>query len=128
MDPIADFLTVIRNAYLARKDKVAVHNSKPKLALAKLLSDNNYVGKVEVTGVAPKTSLEVELLYKGKLPMITFVKRFSKPSVRRYAAADSLPRALSGRGITVISTSKGLMTDKQARKAGVGGEIICQIW
>lgn len=128
MDPISDFLTIIRNAYLARKDSVVVRASKPKLTIAQVLSDSGYVGKVELTGTAPKQTIQVELIYKDKLPMITHIKRYSKPSVRRYAPVDQIPRSLSGRGVTIISTSKGMMTDRQARKALVGGEIICQVW
>lgn len=128
MDPIADFLTQIRNAYLAKKESFVSPKSNLKLALAKVLSTAGYIGEVTVEGVAPKENLVVTLLYYKKLAKVTHIKRISKPSVRYYASADKLPRALSGRGITVVSTSKGLMTDRQARKESLGGEIICQVW
>lgn len=128
MDPIADFLTQIRNAYLAKKLTLSTPKSNFKLELAKLLSDQGYLGGVEIEGDVPKQKLNLTLVYRNKLPMITHIKRISKPSVRHYAKADALPRALSGRGLTVVSTSKGLMTDRKARKASIGGEIICQVW
>lgn len=128
MDPIADYLTQIRNAYLAHKESVSTPASKFKLELAKLLSSAKYIGKVTVEGESPKQVITAQLLYHKKMPMIAHIKRISKPSVRNYANVKTIPRALSGRGITIVSTSKGLMTDRNARKEGIGGEIICQIW
>ena len=128
MDPIADFLTIIRNAYMAKKAAISLPTSKSKLALAKLLAKHGYLGAVSVKGGAPKQSLEIELLYHQKLPLVTHLKRLSRPGVRFYATADKLPRSLSGRGLTIGSTSQGLLTDRQARQKNLGGEIICQVW
>ncbi len=128
MDPIANFLTSLRNAYLARKQQVAVPHSRIKAQLAGLLADAGFVDKVKVEGEVPHKKIIISLAYYDQLPALTKVRRMSKPSVRVYAKAGQIPLALSGRGLTILSTSKGLMTDRTARKAGLGGEIICQIW
>lgn len=126
MDPIADFLTSIRNGYLAKKDSVSVPYSKTKHTLADLLVSRGFLAKADKTEEG-KLELSLRYLPKGGA-ILTGVKRISKPGVRRYATADSIPSALSGSGLTIVSTSKGIMTDKEARKARLGGEIICQVW
>jgi len=127
-DPIADFCTRIRNAYMARHQSVVVPHSKLKLELAKLMADQGFIKSVEVEGKDHQKNLLITLAYHQDLPLLTHIKRVSKPSVRRYAKADSIPQALSGKGVTILSTSHGLLTGPQAQKAGVGGEILCQIW
>lgn len=123
-DPIADMTTRIRNGYMARNSVVPVPWSKMKENLAKILTETGYLGKFEVK----ERELILTLKYKGKSAAITEIKRISKPSLRIYAAKNNLPRVLGGMGISVISTPKGLMTNKQAWKAGVGGEVVCEVW
>lgn len=127
MDPIADFLTTIRNGYLAKKETVAVPYGKTKKALADILVSRGFIKAVEKSKDGKILSLDLHYLPQG-LPVLTEIKRISKPGVRRYVTADALPRTLSGSGLTIISTTKGLMTDKDARTAHLGGEVICQIW
>ncbi len=123
-DPIADMTTRIRNGYMARNSVVPVPWSKMKENLAKILTESGYLGKFEVK----ERELILTLKYKGKSAAITEIKRISKPSLRIYAAKNNLPRVLGGMGISVISTPKGLMTNRQAWKAGVGGEVVCEVW
>ena len=127
-DPISDMLTRIRNASLARKAEVALPYSKFKHNLADLLSKEGFLGGVKTEGTQPKMLL-IQMKYSemGEA-VISGIKRVSKPGQRIYLAADKLPRTNSGFGLTVISTSRGLLTDKEARKARVGGEVVCQIW
>ncbi len=127
-DPIADMIIRIKNALLVRHSEVVVPHSKLKEAVARLLLENNYLEAVDIKQGMPQADLVLKLKYVGKLPAITDVKRISKPGRRLYAPADKLPQALGGYGITIISTSKGIVTDSQARKLNVGGEIMCQIW
>lgn len=126
-DPIADMLTRIRNAQMVRKIEVEIPFSKLKKNIAEILSKAGYVGKVEVKEEFPK-KLVLELKYIGKLPAIREIKRVSKPGHRQYRKADELPKVLNGFGIAIISTSKGLMTDKEAREAGKGGEVLCSVY
>lgn len=128
MDPIANFLTRLRNAYKAGLPEVEARHSKIKEGIAKLLEKNGYVGKVTIEGEVPHKVLKVKLRYSDHLPILTHIKRISKPSVRYYTTKDKIPYALSGKGLTILSTSQGLMTSKDARRKGIGGEIICQIW
>lgn len=128
MDPIADFLTIIRNAYLARRGSVVAPHSRIKADLAKILSEVGFVGEVKIEGNVPHKTIKIELLYHDSLPSLSHVKRVSRPSVRVYAKAGKIPLALSGRGVTILSTSRGLMIDRKARKEGLGGEVICQLW
>lgn len=128
MDPIANFLTNIRNGYTANKKSVTAPYSKIKASLAKILSQSGYVGAVKVTGTVPNKVIEIELNYDNKLPLLTHISRYSKPSVRHYTPASKIPYALSGKGIVILTTSKGLMTGREARKLGIGGEIICRAW
>lgn len=127
-DPIADMLTRIRNASAARKNEVILPYSKFKANLAQLLSKEGFVGVVgELTGEHKMLQIGLKYDASGET-IIAGIKRVSKPGQRIYLSADRLPRTNSGLGITVVSTSKGLMTDKQARKEKVGGEVVCQVW
>ncbi len=127
-DPIADFLTRIRNAVKARKKNVEMPSSKMKIGLAKILKDTNFIKDFEVIEDNKQNILKVYLKYTMGNPAITGLKKISKPGLRIYSGKDSLPRVLNGLGISILSTSKGLLTDKQAKKESVGGEIICHIW
>ncbi len=127
-DPISDMLTRIRNGYMAGKDSVAIPWSKMKEGLAKILTENGYLSKQEVKETDGKKELVVILKYAGKTPAITEIRRVSRPSLRVYANKNNLPRVLGGMGLAVISTPKGLVTNKQARKEGMGGEVICILW
>ena len=125
-DPIADMLTRIRNAGAVRFQQVEMPASKAKAAIAKILKDEGYIIDYSV-GEGLKAVLTVTLkYYQGKL-VISEIKRVSKPSLRIYKATGDLPKVLGGLGIAVISTSKGLMTDRQARKEGHGGEVLCYV-
>jgi small subunit ribosomal protein S8 len=129
-DPIADMLTRIRNAALARHDRVLIPASKLKRTIADVLKSEGYVA--DVAGDTQDDGLEllsITLKYgKDKLPAIEGIERVSKPGRRVYVRAQDIPRVKSGLGIAVLSTSRGIMSDRQARKVGVGGELLCQIW
>lgn len=127
-DSIADILIRIKNAYLARHEKLEVPFSKMKHSLVQILADEGYVQSVEVKEAKPFSNLVITLKYVGKLPAINDVKRLSKPGRRLYAPSSSIPKTLGGYGVTILSTSKGVMTDKVARKQNIGGELLCQIW
>jgi small subunit ribosomal protein S8 len=127
-DPIADMIIRIKNALLVRHSEVAIPHSKLKEAIARLLLENNYVEAVEVNPVVPQAELVIKLKYVGKNPAISDVKRISKPGRRVYAPSKQVPRALGGFGLTIISTSRGILTGAQARQQNVGGEVLCQIW
>ena len=127
-DPIADMLARIKNALLAKHKQVIMPHSKVKGAIAKILVDNNYVDSFEVVEKKPQSDLVVNLGYKGKLPKISGIQRSSKPGRRLYSTVDKVPATLNGYGITIVSTSKGLLTDKEARQQNVGGELLCQVW
>ena len=128
MDPIANFLTQIRNAYLARLSSIKAPHSKIKEELAGILWKSGFLSEVEVQGEVPNKKIIAKLNYSHNLPALTHIARVSKPSVRTYTKASTIKSTLSGRGMTIISTSKGLMTDRQAKKLGLGGEIICRVW
>lgn len=128
MDPIANLLTIIRNAYMARKAQINVPYSKIKENIVSILSKTGYVGDFAIVGEGAKKTLQVELIYLKQKPILTHVSRISTPSVRHYAKNGQIPLAINGRGLVILTTSKGLMTDKEARKAGIGGEVICQVW
>jgi small subunit ribosomal protein S8 len=130
-DPIADMLTRLRNANTAMHDKVLMPSSKLKEALAKILVQEGYVAGFSVSDntSGPGKTLEIELKYSvERARTISGIKRVSKPGLRVYSAADRLPRVLGGLGVAVLSTSQGLMTDKEARKRHVGGEVLCFVW
>ena len=125
-DPIADLLTRIRNGQAVGKVAVSMPSSKQKLAIANLLKEEGYVGSVNVTGDVKKV-LEIELKYFQGKPVVEMIKRVSRPGLRIYKSCTELPKIQNGLGIAVISTSKGLMTDRAARKMGIGGEVICYV-
>jgi small subunit ribosomal protein S8 len=127
-DPISDMLTRIKNAYLARKAVVVLPSSKVKESLAAVLTQDGYIEKFSKEDKKPQAELTLTLRYVGKRPSMTDVKRISKPGRRLYSTAGLLPRTLGGYGSTIISTSQGLMNDKQARAKNLGGELICKIW
>ena len=127
-DPVADMLARIKNALLAKHKQVVMPHSKVKEAIAKILVANNYIESFEVAEKKPQSDLVVNLGYKGKFAKISGVKRVSKPGRRLYSTVDKVPASLNGYGITIVSTSKGLLTDKEARQQNVGGELLCQIW
>ncbi len=125
-DPIADMLTRIRNGQSARKKAVTMPASKRKQAIAQLLKDEGYISDFEVSG-EQKPELTIVLKYYQGRPVIAELKRVSRPGLRIYKANDELPSILGGLGIAIISTSKGLMTDRAARAAGHGGEVLCYV-
>lgn len=127
-DPISDIIIRIKNAHMARHSKVEVPYSKMKKAVADILLKEGYVSEVGVKESKPFSYLVITLKYIGKLPAVNNVKRLSKPGRRLYSPVSKIPRTLGGYGITIVSTSKGVMTDKQARKANLGGELLCQVW
>lgn len=126
-DPIADMLTRIRNASIVRKAEVLIPYSKIKLAIAQILEKENYLGAVEVVDDGFKF-IKINLKYENKKPVITSIKRVSKVGRRVYVSKDNIKPVLNGFGMSVLSTSKGLMTDKQAKKENIGGELICEIY
>ena len=127
-DPIADLLTRIRNASSAKKRREEIPSSKMKLSLVEILKQQNFIEDYVVIEDNKQNKIEVKLKYIDGKPAISGLKKISKPGLRIYEGANSLPRVLNGLGIAVISTSKGLMTEKQARKETIGGEIICHVW
>jgi len=129
IDPISDMLTRIRNGVLLRRTFVLVPSSKIKVAIAKILLDEGFIQGYEVTDERPQPNIRVWLKYDEKRrPILTDMKRVSKPGRRVYKSRHDLPRVLSGMGIAIVSTPKGLMTDREARRQGVGGEILCYVW
>ncbi|RMG58007.1 MAG: 30S ribosomal protein S8 [Gammaproteobacteria bacterium] len=126
-DPIADMLTRIRNAQAAEKASVSLPSSKMKESLCKVLKDEGYIADYSVEENDGKPTLVIQLKYFGGKPVIEQVKRVSRPGLRIYRGKDELPRVIGGLGIAIVSTSKGVMTDRQAREMGVGGEVICTV-
>ena len=126
-DPIADMLTRIRNGQAANKSSVRMPVSKKKLAIAKVLKDEGYINDFSEVDVDGKPGLEVQLKYFQGQPVIDFVKRVSRPGLRIYKSREELPRVRGGLGIAIVSTSKGVMTDREARKQGHGGEVIAYV-
>ncbi|HHW44546.1 MAG: 30S ribosomal protein S8 [Thermoanaerobacteraceae bacterium] len=128
-DPIADFLTRIRNANTVYHEKVEVPASRMKKAIAAILKEEGLIKDYEVVEDGKQGVIRLYLKYgPEKQRVITGLKRISRPGLRVYARKDSVPRVLGGLGIAILSTSRGIMTDKQARKLGVGGEVICYVW
>ena len=128
-DPIADMLTRIRNALVARHDAVTIPASNMKKAIAKILLDEGYIKSFDFIDDGLQGQIKIVLKYaQGKESVIKGLKRISKPGLRVYAKNDEIPKVLGGLGIAIISTSKGVMSDKAARLAGVGGEVLAYIW
>ncbi len=128
-DPIADMLTRIRNANDAGHKTVEMPASKEKKAIAEILLEEGYINKVEYVEDNKQGMMKITLKYgENKSKVIAGLKRISKPGLRIYAGKNDIPKVLNGLGIAIISTSKGVITDKEARKAGVGGEVICYVW
>ena len=128
-DPIADMLTRIRNGLIARHDSVTIPASNMKKSIAKILLDEGYIKSVDIIDDGLQGQIKVTLKYaQGKESVIKGLKRISKPGLRVYAKNDEIPKVLGGLGIAIVSTSKGVMTDKAARTAGVGGEVLAYIW
>ena len=124
-DPIADTLTRIRNAQMAEKVTVAMPSSKLKVALAKVLQDEGYVDGFKVVTDNGKPTLEIGLKYYADRPVIEKIQRVSRPGLRVYKGSDDIPQVMNGLGVAIVSTSKGLMTDRKARANGIGGEVLC---
>ena len=128
-DPLADMLTRIRNGVMAKFDSVSMPNSNIKANIAKVLKDEGYIVDYQVSEEGPQGTLSIDLKYGADdAPVITGIKRVSKPGLRRYARVDDIPMVLNGLGIAIISSSKGVITDKAARASNVGGEILCEVW
>ena len=130
-DPIADMLTRIRNANLMKQDVTQISLSKMNLALARILREEGYIKyfKPVRSKRGPKGHIRIFLRYgPDKRRVITQLQRVSKPGIRRYVGKDKMPRVLGGMGVSIVSTSQGLMTSRKARRAGIGGELICNVW
>jgi small subunit ribosomal protein S8 len=128
-DPIADMLTRIRNGLRAAHDLVDIPSSKLKINLAKVLKSEGYIRNFKIISDGRQRLIRIFLKYdEDGVPVIGGLKRISKPSCRVYAGCDEIPKVLDGYGINIVSTSQGLMTDEQARKMSVGGEILCSVW
>jgi small subunit ribosomal protein S8 len=127
-DPIADMLAAIKNAYAVNKREVIIPASQVKEAIAKTLQKEGYIASCERISAKPQDTLKLTLRYVGKNPALSSVKRTSKPGRRVYIRATDIGSTLGGFGLKIISTSKGLLTNKEAIKAGIGGEVICEVY
>ena len=128
-DPIADMLTRVRNAMSVHHRYVLVPASKMKLALTRILAEEGYIENFDVTKDQPQPMIRIWLKYVDKRqPLVSGIQRVSKPGRRVYAQKGQIPRVLSGAGVAVLSTSRGVMTDRAARRLGIGGEVICRVW
>ncbi len=127
-DPIADMLTRIRNANLRRKSEVAMPSSKMKASIAQVLQDEGFVDGVQVEEDGVFRTLKIQLRYWQGEPVIREIVRISKPGLRQYTKAGDLRPVVNGQGIAIVSTSKGVMADRQCRSEGVGGELLCRVW
>ena len=126
-DPIADFITRIRNGQAARKTEITCSSSKLKVSIAQVLRDEGYVAGFTTHADGGKTSLTVQLKYHEGRPVIERIERVSRPGLRSYRGKAALPKVLGGLGIAIVSTSQGVMTDRQARRVGQGGEVLCVV-
>jgi small subunit ribosomal protein S8 len=124
-DPIADMLTRIRNAQMSEKTSVAMPCSKIKVAIAQVLKDEGYIDDFKVNADGVKSFLEISLKYYAGRPVIEKIERVSRPGLRIYKASREIPQVMNGLGIAIVSTSRGVMTDRKARSTGVGGEVLC---
>ncbi|MBJ6762961.1 30S ribosomal protein S8 [Myxococcaceae bacterium JPH2] len=128
-DPVGDMLTRLRNASRARHDKVVIPHSKLKVEIIKVLKDEGYIGEYTIHEIAPQSEITVQLKYgPDRSPAITGMKRVSKPGLRRYVTVREIPQVLGGLGISILSTSRGIMVDGEARKQKVGGELLCTVY
>ena len=127
-DPVADMLTRIRNAQAVGHVEVGIPASKEKAAIANVMKDQGYIGSYEVQGDGPVKTLSVELKYHKSKPVISGLKRVSKPSCRIYVKSKEVPRVRGGMGVAIISTPEGVVTGKEAKRRNLGGEVICYVW
>lgn len=126
-DPIADMLTRIRNAQMVEKTTVALPASKVKVAIAKVLKDEGYIDGYKVATTDGKSVLEIALKYYAGRPVIERIERVSRPGLRVYRGRDSIPQVMNGLGVAIVTTPRGVMTDRKARAEGVGGEVLCYV-
>ena len=126
-DPIADLLTRIRNAQMVAKSTVVVPSSKVKAAIAQVLKDEGYIDGFQVKADGKKSELEITLKYYAGRPVIERIERVSRPVLRVYKGCEKLPQVMNGLGVAIVTTPKGVMTDRKARAAGVGGEVLCYV-
>jgi small subunit ribosomal protein S8 len=127
-DPIADMLTRIRNAVAARHPRVIIPASNMKIAIARILKEEGYVADFAVNRDAPQGTLTITLRYVDRRPVLTQLKRISKPGLRVYTRRDGIPRVRGGLGTAIISTPRGVMSGRQAYQQGLGGEVVCYVW
>jgi small subunit ribosomal protein S8 len=127
-DPIADLLTRVRNAAMARHDSVSIPASKMKILVSKILKDEGFISDYSIIKGEPQRTIKITLKYIDKQPAFIGLERVSKPGLRVYSGKKEIPRVYGGLGIAVISTSKGLMTGQQAWKKNIGGEVLCYVW
>jgi small subunit ribosomal protein S8 len=127
-DPIADLLTRVRNAQMAKLPTVSMPSSKMKVAISKVLQDEGYIAGYQVDENGGKPVLNIDLKYFQGKPVIEEIKRASRPGLRSYKGKENLPKVRAGLGISIMSTNKGLMTETQARAAGIGGEVLCTVF
>jgi small subunit ribosomal protein S8 len=126
-DPIADMLTRIRNAQMVEKATVAMPSSKLKVAIAQVLKDEGYIDDFRIVADGGKSELEIALKYYAGRPVIERLERVSRPGLRVYRGRDAIPKVMNGLGIAIVTTPKGVMTDRKARATGVGGEVLCVV-
>ena len=126
-DPIADMLTRIRNAQSVEKEVVSMPSSKLKVAIAQVLKDEGYIDDFAVKNDGAKSELEISLKYYAGRPVIERIERVSRPGLRIYRGRDTLPQVMNGLGVAIVTTPKGVMTDRKARQNGVGGEVLCYV-
>jgi small subunit ribosomal protein S8 len=126
-DPIADMLTRIRNAQAVEKTSVTMPASKIKVAIAQVLKDEGYIDAFAIKGDSGKNELEIALKYYAGRPVIERIERVSRPGLRIYRGRDAIPQVMNGLGVAIVTTPKGVMTDRKARAAGVGGEVLCYV-
>ena len=129
-DPIADYLTRVRNAYLAGKKIVEIPSSKMKEAITKILCEKGYILSYKIVEGEPFNTIKIALKYhpQTKTPAIKAIERVSKPGLRKYTDVDDMPRVLNGLGVAILSSSKGIITDKEAKELNVGGEVLCYVY
>jgi len=127
-DPIADMLTRIRNASRARHLEVSMPASRTKMAIARILMEEGFIEDFSEAQAGPRKDITIRLKYVGKVPVVSGLKRISKPGLRVYAAKTEIPRVLGGLGVVIVSTSQGIMTGAQARKSQLGGEVLAYVW